>query len=264
MAEPTTPESKPETTPTVASVADASSSAPTPTSTPPPEAGNLDATHPKKDDTKIDPQLALGAKQRAKVATQKLKLYFTKKGTIWSDLPQMFASLLSGDRPTRRMAALFFLSLSGLILVSSIAIHRYWEAKKKTLLAEAQRHAKHLSELIKKETEEARRRASLVSLGKYTIELKEMVEQTLGLNQLNTAEVEIVILCDGKETREYIESHMVYVRNQMTNVLIAMDREELTSREGKKRIKMLITRRLNEWLPHGKVEDIYFSKLITY
>jgi flagellar basal body-associated protein FliL len=49
----------------------------------------------------------------------------------------------------------------------------------------------------------------------------------------------------------------------MTNVFVALDREDLLSREGKRKLKNIIIKKLNGWLPHGKVEDLHYSKLLV-
>jgi flagellar basal body-associated protein FliL len=211
------------------------------------------------------PELVQNASKHAMVAAQAIKKYLGRPGNILLDFPQIFPSLFSTDRPTRRMSFFFFLSLAGLIFVSGYAFQRYWSSKRLIRMMEDQRIARRMKVMEEKDVAEAKRRDSVLNLGSFTLELKAIAHQALragvGVGIVNMAEVEIVILCDGTDTRDYIEEHVIQARNQMTNVFTAIDREELLSREGKRRIKGSIIRRLNQWLPRGKVEDLYFSRL---
>jgi len=207
-------------------------------------------------------ELAFEAKRQAQAAASAVKHFFTRKENIWAELPDIFPSLFSSDKPTRRMSLLFICSLLGAILVTWVGLYRYWESKKVVILAETQRKAKHFEDMIRREAEETKRRGSLITLGNFTVELMEVAKQQLGVGEVNMAEIEIVLLCDGQETRDFIEQSGAQVRNQMTNILVPINREELLSREGKKRLKTLMVRKLNEWLPHGKIEDVYFAKVV--
>ena len=203
------------------------------------------------------------AAKQAKAAAVAVRNYFSKKGTLWKDIFTIPSSLFSRDPATRRMTLLFFLSLAGFLSVSTYGIKRYWAMKRARVMAEVHLRARHLKELVERETDEARRLASTLSLGSFTLELNELVHQKNTVGQVNMAEVEVVILCDSAETREYIDQNMIQVRNQMTNVFTMIERDELLSRDGKRRIKTILIRKLNEFLPHGKIEDVYFSKLIV-
>jgi flagellar basal body-associated protein FliL len=219
-------------------------------------------THPPADAKKPDKELVFHAGRRAKAAASAVKKYFSGKRGFWRDLLELFPSLVSNDRPTRRMAVLFFISLSCSLSLVTFVLKRYWDSRKEMLIAEARIRAKKVSEIIMKETEEARRKASMLSVGRFTLELKEPPDQTASRGQDNMAEVDLVILCDQAETRDYLEHHLVQLRNEMTGVFTALDREELLSRDGKRKLKSLLIQRINDWLPEGHVEDIYFSKLL--
>jgi flagellar basal body-associated protein FliL len=200
--------------------------------------------------------------RKSKVAAEAFKKFLSKRGGIWLELPGVFFGIFSRDRPTRKMSLVFVASLLGIVLVSGIAVKRYWNAKKRAQLIEAREIEKRNREILEKEAFEARRRDSVVSLGSFALELKPVPNQHLGPGVVNMAQMEIMLVCDGPETRDYIKEHMVQTRNQMTQVFTALDREELMSRDGKKKLKGVIIRKLNGWLPHGKVDDLFFSKLI--
>jgi flagellar basal body-associated protein FliL len=228
--------------------------------TPPVDAGA--AAQPPSETKKADKELVLHAGRRAKAAASAVKKYLSGKRGFWRDLLELFPSLISNDRPTRRMAVLFFISLLCFLSLVTFVLKRYWDSRKEMLIAEALIHAQKVSEVIKKETEQARRKASMLSVGRFTLELKDAPDQKLSGSQENMAEVDLVILCDQAETRDYLEHHLVQLRNEMTGVFTALDREELLSRDGKRKLKSLLIQRINDWLPEGHVEDIYFSKLL--
>lgn len=202
------------------------------------------------------------APQQAKAVAVAVRTYFAKKDSLGREFLDLFSSLFSFDPSTRRMAALFFISLTGVILISVVCVKQSWDARKLRIVLEAQQRAIRLKELMRREADGAKLRASTVGLGGFILELKDVPNRKQGPSDLNMASVEIVLLCDEAETRTYIESNIVQVRNQLTNVFTSMDRDEFLSREGKRKIKSILIRKLNEWLPHGKVEDLYFSKLI--
>lgn len=194
------------------------------------------------------------------------KKYFNPNKNLLLEIPQLFTSLWSPDGPTRKMSLVFVLSLGCAVIVSSVATQRIWKTKRQLRLIEEQRKARELHELAEKEAAEQRRKDSVLSLGSFNLELKTVPSQTrsVGVGVLNMAELEIILMCDGLDTKDYLNQHMIQARNQLTNVFIALDRDELMSQEGKKRLKKSILRKLNSWLPHGKIEDLYFSRLLIH
>jgi flagellar basal body-associated protein FliL len=189
-----------------------------------------------------------------------------RAGNIVLQIPQLFSGLISPDRPTRRMSLLFLLSLAGLIVVVMIGTQRYWGAKRKIQLALAERRAQKMTEQLRKDSDAAEQRASMLNIGTFSVELKSSVPRTSSGRVFNTAEVDVVLQCDSSETRSYLDEHIVEARNQLTNVFTAIDREEFLTRDGKKKLKREIARKLNAWisqaLPHAKVQDVFFSKLL--
>jgi flagellar basal body-associated protein FliL len=170
--------------------------------------------------------------------------------------------LRSPDRPTRRMALLFFASLAGMLVVFGIGVKSYVQGH--VDLHASQKDAAHLSEFFERRAEEAKRKFVLQNLGEYTLELKAPGGEARKVpGVLNMAEIELVAECDTHETCNYIEEHIPSVRDQVTNVFVAIGRDELISREGKRRLKKNLVDRLNVWLPKGRVENIYFNKLIV-
>lgn len=158
------------------------------------------------------------------------------------------------------MSLLFFLSLAGVCVVMVLGFQYYQQLHRKNV---ADQSAQQLGEFLRKQAEEAKHKASQVAIGSFYIEIKKHPDAPArtppGVSHL--AEIELVLDCDEKGTRDYIEAHQPQVRNELTNVFLATDREELMSRDGKKRLKKAVMDRMNQWLPKGTVKDVYITKL---
>jgi flagellar basal body-associated protein FliL len=187
-----------------------------------------------------------------------------------SEIGEVFRAIGSKDGPTRWMSLAFVLSAVALVGTLYVGGKRWWERgpgnPKKA--REQNEQAARMSEFIKKQSEDAKTRAAIVSLGSFTIELKDPetpdgkpARRVSGV--MNMAEIEIVLDCGERDTRIWVEENMAAVKNQLTNVLTPVERDELFTREGKKRLRKRMMDKLNSWLPHGKVQDIYFPKLVV-
>ncbi len=176
---------------------------------------------------------------------------------------EIFGGLVSRDAWMRRMSFLFVLSCVGLGTVIWMAAERYRE---QALLAgkgvEEDDTATNLGNLFGRTAEEAKRKYTIQNIGEFTVELRKAEGDLKVPGVINLAEVELVVECDSKQTCVYVEEHLAQARNQVTNVFVALDREALLSREGKRKIKKMMVEKLNLWLPHGKIENLFFSKLI--
>jgi flagellar basal body-associated protein FliL len=177
---------------------------------------------------------------------------------------EVFQGLRSSDVPTRNAAVLFLLSLLGIILVLILAGNYFWQSRKlmHDELANTGEAGKNLGDFIKKQSDEAKRKFTIQSLGTFNIELKPGDPDQKAKGVLNMAEVEIQVQCDKKETCDFLEGESAKVKDEVTQVFTAMDRDDLLSRDGKKKMKKKIIDRLNLFLTEGKVEDLFFSKLI--
>ncbi|HUP57608.1 MAG TPA: flagellar basal body-associated FliL family protein [Bdellovibrionota bacterium] len=173
-------------------------------------------------------------------------------------------SLASEDRPTRRMSALFFVSVAGMALVLGVACERYWRHVRE-LRAHADRIARRenavLEEFLRKRSEIVRRKNSMLTLGEFTVELRGE-EGGRRPASMRLAEIELVIECDSKESRDFLEEHMTRAQNEVTNTFVNIAREEFMTPEGKNRLKRELRNRLNSIMPSGKIENVYFSKLV--
>jgi flagellar basal body-associated protein FliL len=180
-------------------------------------------------------------------------------------LGEVFQGLRSPDVPTRNAAVLFVLSLIGIVFVAILAGNYFWQSRKAMHdeLANTGEAGKNLGDFIKKQSDDAKRKFTFQSLGTFNIELKPAdPEGKTPKGVLNMAEVEIQVQCDKKDTCDYLDGQNAKVKDEVTQVFTAMERDELLSKEGKKRMKKKIIDRLNLFLTEGKVEDLFFSKLI--
>lgn len=200
---------------------------------------------------------------KAKAAAAKVNSYIQSRKQSWSDTALVFTGLRSRDPQTARMSALFILSFAGAIYVVATAWNRHTTARNERLTREHAFRSAEAEALAKKLGDEEKLRSSIVTMGRFTLELNPLPGQKLSHGIMNMAEVEIVLLCDSKKTREFVESHYTYARSLMVTALVAMDREELLSHDGKKKWKSILMKVLNHWLKDGEVVDLYFARLIV-
>jgi flagellar basal body-associated protein FliL len=184
---------------------------------------------------------------------------------------EIFRGLRSPDGPTQRMSIFFFLSLFALAALGAVAIRRSIDQKRElraqiAAAKEEETEKNHEASLLgsPEAASEGAHATSMLDLGAFTIELKPVAGQPKKKGGfMNMAEVELVIECDSKETHDFIEENLVQVRSQVTDIFLSMDREELLSREGKRKLKKRLIERLNGWIPRGKVQNAFFSKLVV-
>ncbi|OFZ55960.1 MAG: hypothetical protein A2428_11950 [Bdellovibrionales bacterium RIFOXYC1_FULL_54_43] len=177
---------------------------------------------------------------------------------------QMFEAVRGGDLPSRRMAILFFVGVLGVVIVLSIVYERYirYQDLRKYQSTAAEQTSRNLGEFIQKQAEHAKHKFSTLTLGKFTVDIApiDSPRPVRGVNSV--AEVEIVIECDSKETRYFIEDNLARAQDQITNVFASLTRDDLLSRDGKKKLKARLIEKLNGWLPSGKVQDLFFNDLV--
>ncbi len=199
-------------------------------------------------------------KRRLLQFKEAIRIRFTQKGYFMADLPEIFQSVRSPDLPTRRMSVLFILCCVGFFVVLTWSLVRRGSAHRKASLKQAHLEEKRLEKVARRGSIETTRLASTLSLGDFQIELKEGIQP--GVTS-NLAEMEVVVFCDRPETQTYIKENKDLARNQVTQALLSIDREFLMSREGKRKLKLALVKKLNEWLKEGRVEDVFFPRLIV-
>ncbi len=185
--------------------------------------------------------------------------------SIVNDLPQMVEGIVSQDDPTRKMT-LLFLASSAMAVLTALGGVMYLvspDPEKPKQLSAVQQEAKQIGEFMQKQANIAKQGSTNLALGTFTIELNPVPGMKPAPGVLNLAEVEIFLQLDTRETRDYMLAHQIKLRNQITKSMQAVDREELLTLQGKKRFKGKIQKNLNEWLPEGKVEEVFFSKLLV-
>lgn len=170
------------------------------------------------------------------------------------------------------MARYFIFSVAGVIgvlILAGIYINQVRDERKLlNPITDTGEEGRNFGDFIKKQADEAKLRHSTQSLGVFSIELKAPPKDADGntpkrsKSVMDLAEVEIIVECDEKETCDFIEDRMPLVRNEVTGLFTAMERDDLLSREGKRKLRNKIQAKLNLWLPSGKVQNIYFTKLI--
>lgn len=221
------------------------------------------------------PAKASTTAKKKKVA-KKAKVSLTAKAKEWLKvlrgyLTEIARGIRSPDAPTRRMSVFFFVSLAGVLALASWNAQRMFhersERKAAELAVQRETEARLLAERqegsLEKEAEESKKHVSMLDLGDFTITLKPLPGQKAAHGMVNMAELDLVVECDTPETHAYIEENMVQVRNQITDVFVTYDRGELLTREGKHILKKKLLERINGWLPKGKVQNIFFSKLVV-
>lgn len=172
--------------------------------------------------------------------------------------------LRSPDRLTRWFSMLFFLSLIGLITVGVLGVRRYTNLQSaKELLTAQSDSARNMGDFIRKQSEIAKLKFNTQPLGKFIVELKPIEGAQPVAGVLNMAEIEITVITDNRDTCSYLDDNLAIARNEVTNGLVGLERDDVVTREGKRRLKHALIERLNNWLPSGKVEELYFSRIVV-
>ncbi len=209
----------------------------------------------------------MAKKVAARIDAPVQRLYKVRKnffGKIFGVLKEVLPEMISSDASARKMAWLFALSLIGVVFTTSWMTFRFIQNNKDKIAAMTAHgeETKHLGDFIKKQADEARHRSATLIVGTFVVTLKEIPGKKLPPGGMNLGEVEIIIECDSRDTRNFMESQLQKVKNQITSVFTNVDREAILTREGKRLLRRQIIENLNNWLPSGKVEELYFTKFI--
>ena len=232
------------------------------------------------------------AKKRKSPNAQLLRLK-TKIVENFTHLEELFEALVSPDRPTRKMALFFFLSLATVVWSSyRTFVHFRGEAPKAAQVAHsADTHADAAHSGAHPQDHSAEAHATpaaspagaaeegdeyadgemdkkqaiapvMLTVGSFTLELKPRQTSFKKGVGSDLADVTLVFECDSQNTKDYLEQRLPQLKGQLTNLFIALDRDELITREGKLRLKAKIIDRVNVWLPQKlKITNVYFSRL---
>ena len=178
---------------------------------------------------------------------------------------QLVYGLGSRDAPTRRMTWFFWLSILAALLTIVAGIGYWAELRKQRLILQQEQEAsRKVEEDLERQGRETELKGRVMNLGSFSLELKKVEGQRANQGVMQMADLDIWAVCDTPETCSYIEDHSNEAKNQVTNALTPLDRNELMSRDGKRRIKKAICDRLSKWLGQsrgGQVQQIWFSKM---
>ena len=172
--------------------------------------------------------------------------------------------LWSSDGPTRRMSFLFFLSLFLGVTIASWGLKRYQIhlAEQRVQLSEAEKVAWHAQEVLKQQQDDTRILNSQILIGTFQVELTPAPGEKKIRGMRYVADLDVVVVCDDKPTREHIQENLLAARGQVSSAIVPMQRADMLTREGKNHLKRVIQLKLNAWLPFGKVEEVHFTRLI--
>jgi len=190
----------------------------------------------------------------------KLKNYFSFfRGNVY----QIFLGLFSKDKFARRMSALFFLSVFGLLWVFSSVFHALfigdgYFSNEKQLGTQAQ----NMARLIEKQNVAAYYRSATLRLGKFSVPLKLEEQNTKTHQRTYIAELVIDVECDEKKTCQYIEKNISKVRDQVLETISGITKKQAMSKRGKDRLREKLTMVLNHFLKSGEIKNVFFSHFI--
>ncbi len=188
-------------------------------------------------------------------------------GFIGEGFREAWAGLRSIDRPTRRMAILFYLSFVG-VGVTFYGFGKYgMAARERNRLAEVAKIRLATDEKAKAdELRRMREPPPYQSLGTFSLELRE-VEGVARSSGLRAAEMEIVIACSELEACEWIKTHLDRSRGELGPLFTPTDREKIVSPGGKRAFREEIRDTLNHLLEERKVKgtiiEVLFPRFIV-
>jgi flagellar basal body-associated protein FliL len=175
-----------------------------------------------------------------------------------AELAVVLRGFKSPDPGTRRMTAVFYLSILGFALSAGFGLHLWKTARQAGKLAQPDPVRQQLGKFLEQQGAEDGPKRSTANLGIFTVEVKK-AEGDVSARQ---AELEIVAECSSKKACDAVEGNLIRVRDEVSSVLVGWTRDEYLSLEGKRKIRVAIIERLNKWLVGGKVVNLYFSRFI--
>lgn len=173
----------------------------------------------------------------------------------------------SKDYPTKRASRFFLVSL--ILLTAVLAMFgKYGFDKVMAIRAKNLEAQRLVTEAFHRAEEEKRRNRppSYISMGSFSLELKEEPGVIIPKNASNSAEFEIVIQCDEPELCDWVSAHIELARGELSSLFVPTSREKLLSISGKKAFREEIRDILNRWLETqgktGQILDVLFPRFI--
>lgn len=188
------------------------------------------------------------------------------KGTV-ELFKTLKTELKSEDAPTRNHARfVFFILLVAVFSIGKLG-HLGWLRRKERIRLE-QVAAEQVAR-IKAEAEEKARKnlpPKTLSLGSFTLELRDKPGQLRAKNSLNSADMEIVIACSDPEVCDWIESRIQLARAELGSLFVPMERDRLLTLQGKRAFREEIRDALNRWLESrgvdGQIVEVLMPRFI--
>ncbi len=177
------------------------------------------------------------------------------------------AELKSEDGPTRSHARfVFFILLVALLSIGKLGHLGYLRRKERIRIEQI---AADQVARAKAEAEEQARKnlpPRTLSLGSFTLELRDKPGQMMARNSLNSADMEIVIACSEPEVCEWIESRIQLARAELGSLFVPMERDRLLTLQGKRAFREEIRDALNHWLEsrgvQGQIVEVLMPRFI--
>ena len=197
-----------------------------------------------------------------------------KLKAVGEKLGALLGGVFSSD-PSERLASwVFLLSTLGGVFFLSVGV--WWAIQENRAIERAQgggEAGKNLAHFLKQQADDAKKdRVMTVSLGLFTVDLSsklpaKSVETSRRLGVVQAAEIEIILECDSQEACVAIGKLIPQARSEVVGLMAGMDRDELLSREGKRKLRKMIQDRINQWMSgaeiSGKVENVYIGRLVV-
>jgi len=181
-------------------------------------------------------------------------------------LGEILKTLESQDRASRRMAYFFLVNLCGFMIVTSWLVFTSFKLpsllKESTSAMSLEEGFSPASAQPKPSPTPLRYKETQVQLGIFHIELKPITDPHAATQGSNLVTLDLTLLCDHSETAETIKQALPKVRSLVINAFTGVDRKDFLTPDGKKSLKNNLIMKLNAWLPHGQIQDVFFSKLI--
>lgn len=182
---------------------------------------------------------------------------FQTYGLTPSSFKQVLGSIKSPDRATRKMSRIYFLSAACLLCVLGIGAFSVWKKRQ----AEKRELARQLAERIQSQTHKTDFGVEF-ALGQFLLEVNPERDGSSRGQDVQLAQIDITVICDTIETCHYVRDHLVPARDQVTELLIDIERKELLSTKGKHKLNSALLHHLNEWLPTGKIKSLFFTNIM--
>jgi len=164
----------------------------------------------------------------------------------------------------RHLVFLFVLGLVGSIsffsmVMSRLRVHPDTHAKVEVKLDPA----KALEEMARKKAQLLEAKQSMVDLGLFDGTLVSVPGGTSGVH----VELEIAVEFDSGATGSWVSANLGPARSATLGAvatLSGLSRKDLLTAEGKERIRDQVRSHIDDFLPSGRVKDVYFSKYVVH